>query len=736
MKKTILYLLSVLVCYQVNGQQKNLNTLLQQKVDSLSQLVRQATDDTTRINLNNQIAFEYLNEQPEKALEIYKKSLREAEKAKFMRGKVIALLGIGDFYDLAADYNTSVEYYRQTLLIATEYQFYKEASEAAAYMGFSYSQNDKYDLAIRYGMEAIRLGEQGYLLGAARGYNTIGNVYTTLKKHDLAVENFQKALAITEKIGNKPYRNTIMGNLALSYEAQKNYTKALELQLECMKENQAIQNYYGLAVNYTNIGVNYEGLKEYKKALEFHQKALAIDQKLGNQDGITTDLNEIGKIYTHLKDYAKALEYQHKSLEMATANGFKTRVYEAAASLAKTYEALNDYPTALRYEQLYAATKDSLFNEKISKQIADLQAHLNLEGKQKEIDVLSQTAEQKDLQLKAQQERAYWLIAGLIFVIFMGGLFYNRYKVNQKLNKELLQKNNEIHKQNLEIQSQKAELEQKNLQIVQQNKDMLNSIQYGKRIQAAMLPFEDRIARTLGAKNYFILYKPRDIVSGDFYWFEEYNQDKLIIAVGDCTGHGIPGAFMSMIATQILSETVFSRHIIQPDLVLNLLHKEVRRVLKQRETDRNEGMDIAYTVLHKNQQSNFELLEYAGAMNPLYICRLGELEVIEATKKPIGGGSTRYELGERYFDMKAITLNPDIETNIYYCSDGYQDQFGGKEKRKFLSKNLKNLLLNNAPLQMYEQQVILDNTITEWTKTGGERQTDDITIFGIRVGES
>ena len=263
-------------------------------------------------------------------------------------------------------------------------------------------------------------------------------------------------------------------------------------------------------------------------------------------------------------------------------------------------------------------------------------------------------------------------------------------------------------------------VEERTQELAQKNKDITSSIQYAKRIQLAILPPLEQIYKYFPQA--FILYKPKDIVSGDFYWFGLKNGKKIIAAV-DCTGHGVPGAFMSMIGHNLLNQIISENGITEPDQILNLLHRGVQNALKQGTNivDTSDGMDLALcTIDEKNSE-----LQFAGAFRPLFIINNGKLEKIEADKYPIGGSQLE---AERKFRSNTIKLNKG--DTIYMSSDGYADQFGGEKGKKFMVKRYNELLLSVQNKTMQEQAIELEHTIENWR--GNYQQVDDILIIGIR----
>ncbi len=297
---------------------------------------------------------------------------------------------------------------------------------------------------------------------------------------------------------------------------------------------------------------------------------------------------------------------------------------------------------------------------------------------------------------------------------------------NVFLEQKVRERTQEIETQAEELQSSNQALQVANHEIQKHNEDVRSSINAAFRIQTAMLPFRERIDKALGKENYFMLYKPRDIVSGDFYYFEQFD-NQVLITVADCTGHGVPGAFMSMIGINFLEDIVKNQKITQPSRVLHLLNQNIRQALKQDQHQTREGMDMNLICIDQTQK----MVQYAGAMNPLYYIENQEFKELKATKKPIGGMQTE---SEREYAEHIISFgeNPQGLT-LYLCTDGYQDQFGGEKNRKFMVGALKKLLFSIHEKPMPEQHCILDETIENWREQGNESQIDDITIMGLKL---
>jgi len=365
------------------------------------------------------------------------------------------------------------------------------------------------------------------------------------------------------------------------------------------------------------------------------------------------------------------------------------------------------------------------------KEVLDKQS-ANIAKQEEEISIKSaKIAEQETVlieQLKAIEKQKLMLYFAIIALILLAGLGFfilRAYRIKKRANKILADKNekisrqkDEIEKQRDEIQKQKEVAEKQRDQIAYQKQHITDSIEYAKKIQTALLPSLELFADDI---DHFVLYKPRDIVSGDFYWVGRFNGEQIIIAA-DCTGHGVPGAFMSMLGVSLLNEIIVNKGVLQPDQIMNQLRDAVIRTLGQKEaaSEIKDGMDMCickYTLSSK-------VLQFAGANNPLYMFSGEELTEIKADKMPVA----------IYENMKPYTLHEfqlKKGDTFYVFSDGYVDQFGGPKLKKYLSKNFKNTLLEMQSRSMLEQGASLDEIFEEWRKE--VEQIDDVTVIGVRV---
>jgi serine phosphatase RsbU (regulator of sigma subunit) len=288
---------------------------------------------------------------------------------------------------------------------------------------------------------------------------------------------------------------------------------------------------------------------------------------------------------------------------------------------------------------------------------------------------------------------------------------------------ELAEANEELNNTIEELDITNTRLNEINEELAHKNADITSSINYANRIQQAMLP---RIEQVKTAFNdFFVLFRPRDIVSGDFYWFSRINGRYSAIAAVDCTGHGVPGAFMSMIGNELLHEIIDTRRELRPDVILQQMHVGIKKVLRQDETFNQDGMDLALCVIDHEEK----VLHFGGAKNPLIYVANGELHHIRGSRFSIGGKELRIE---RQYETYQVSFAAG-EICCYMFSDGYADQFGGAEGKKFMLKKLKNLLFDIHHLPMNEQLQALQNALADWQRYR-YRQVDDILVMGFKIG--
>jgi len=424
---------------------------------------------------------------------------------------------------------------------------------------------------------------------------------------------------------------------------------------------------------------------------------------------ISVYLTIMSDIYLKQNDINAALTYTNRSLELASAYGLKDQIGDAYLQLSKLHEQLGNQGEAFTYYKNHILYRDSVKNFESIQQMADMRTDFEVAQKQIEVDLLTrQRKNQKIINILAA-------VAILLIILLAIGL-YRRYIFIKNTNVK-------IRTQRDEIEEQRDLLETHRDLLVHQKNEIIESINYAQRIQSAMLPPESYFSELLN--EHFILYKPRDIVSGDFYWIKQVKQ-YIVLVVADCTGHGVPGAFMSMLGMSNLNEIVQRRGITQAKDVLNELRIQIKHALRQegKRDESKDGIDMAICVLDRENRQ----MQYAGANIPLYLIRnvedRPELMEIKPDRMPLA----YYQSEDTSFTNHDVRLEKG--DTFYMFSDGFVDQIGGKQKKKFLSKNFKSLLVEIHDRPLHDQREILELTISDWM--GETSQIDDLLVIGVR----
>ncbi len=714
------------------------------KQDSSVYFYKKAINYKNQINdssgialLSNYIGIAYYEQGYYKnALKYYNKSLKIYQKLKNKDGEAGALGNIGVIYKYWGNTEKALENYNKALDILKQSNNLKGSAGILVNIGDILKNNSEYKSAIKKYQEAQILYDSiNNKFGVANAVNNIGIVYYEWENYDKAIEYFNNSLKLNNEIGNKRGLVDAQSNIGLIYMDKENYDKALEYFKTALSISLEINKTKAVSNCYNNMGMIYIQKDDYLKAIECYEKSLAIEKKSENKKGISGAMRNIGELHLSLGNYTQAKKYLNNSLELAIEFNIVNLQIKNFLSLYKLYKKMGNPNKALECFETFYALSDSVFSAEKHKQFNELQTKYETEKKEQQIKEQQITIEKEiaESDKKAAQRNIVVLGLGLmtilVFVIFRS---YKRKKkdnallVEQKI--EISEKNEELNQQNEEIAAQRDEIEhQRNFVVSQRDKiaeqklKITDSIKYASRIQAAIMPPVDVLKDIL--PNYFILNKPRDIVSGDFYWVGK-KDNHLIIAVADCTGHGVPGAFMSMLGIAFLNEIVNKSRIHNAAEILNRLKKQVIFSLHQTgsETEAKDGMDIAVCLIDLNKK----IISFAGANNPLYLIRNNELIEVKGDKMPVG---IRVRAKNEFTDNEIEIEKNDI---IYLFSDGYIDQFGGPETTKFKSKYFKEKLLQIHKLPIQEQCSDLDKTIEDWK--GDLQQLDDILVMGIELG--
>lgn len=616
-----------------------------------------------------------------------------------------ALLNKGLSYEMLGE---SKEAHKIFLKVADMYRQIKNEQGYAGIMeiiGNSYTTAGDYANSLKYLLIALRSREKSKdKRGIAMSYSNIGSMYAASRDTNKAIEYVLKAKNINKEIGNEyNYANNLMV-LGGYYLTKKRYNETALFLYESISVRKRLGDIPGLAGSYINLGNMHLVLNQTDSAQNYYLLALKINESGENARSLAGVYSNLGKLYLGKKDYRSALVYLSKAKNGQEKIGDFFNLSVTYQAMSEVYAAMGDYKNAYTYYNLFHRATDSMFNQNMSQSIAEMQAKYGVEKKQKENEILRQKSkldkaeiQRKEEARKKQQVIIYAVIGVALLCVLLLVVVSRTSSHRKKINAQLALQNEIIE---------------------EKNKDITDSISYAKRIQEAILPPAHVVKELLNES--FVLYQPKDIVSGDFY-FVEQSANKVLFAAVDCTGHGVPGAFMSIVGHNALSKAVKEYHLTEPGQLLDKLNMLVEETLDAHGTGIKDGMDISLCVMDQQLMK----LSWAGANNPLWIID-SENNFIEfkPDKQPIGNFENRKPFTGHEYSLKKGDM-------VYVFTDGYADQFGGPGGKKFKYSQLKEVLLSIKHLPMEEQKAILIQKIESWR--GALEQIDDICIIGVRV---
>ncbi|MCF6241624.1 MAG: tetratricopeptide repeat protein [Bacteroidales bacterium] len=663
----------------------------------------------------------------------------------------------------------ATEYAAQALQLATELKDSVQMAVSLNYLGDCYFNRKAYSMALDYYFKAYRIfqhfKEQKHI---AFSLIDIGNIYFEQNLSSIAKNYYEQAQEIFDKIGDKEGLALVYDRIGFVNLRHGNEDEALKYFINAHYFRKSLKDPELLALSNQNIAEVYLEREEYGKAIEFLNNALENfkdDKYLLNVADINT---KIGDIYVYDENYVKAIEsynhaldiykkYQHNyeisllhnrlaatyldlnkliSAKKQCLNALNIAyMYDFLDIKAKSYRLMSDIyerqkniKKAFDFQKRYAAVVDSIMEAKQINQSAEMQVSYEIQQQENEIAMLTKDGELNRATIEKQRAIAIAIGIGSVLLMIFAFSLYRSNVHKQKINKILTEQKKDIEDKNAELYQQQQAIVEQNKKIQKINKNITGSINYASRIQKAMLPKPDIFNEFF--KDAFVFFKPREQVSGDFYWISKNEEEeKVIVAVVDCTGHGVPGAFMSLIGNSYLNQIVNHQRITAPDMILNLLHINIRISLNQDKNESRDGMDLALCVFdYKNNT-----IEFAGARHPIFYIVNNELIQVKGDSMDIGGVQRE---SERRFTKQIIPIQKDMV--LYMFSDGFQDQFGGPKREKFMRKRFKDFLMEIHHLPMNEQRYRLEQKFDEWRNCGDGTdrlcdQIDDVLIVGLKL---
>ncbi|TAF74321.1 MAG: hypothetical protein EAZ53_09680 [Bacteroidetes bacterium] len=553
-------------------------------------------------------------------------------------------------------------------------------------------------------------------------YNIIATQYWEKKEYENAIKYYEISIGLNEQIGNQNGVTGINSNLAMIYFDTEQFEKSIGYFKKVNDYRKRGEDKFAAVSSSINLAVAHNKVQNYQETIKVMDEALKLAFQVNNYEQIRGCYGLIYETYEKMGNRQKSSEYfdLYKTFnEMArkqTEQKYKKGAEEAQLRASLLEAEAKNKQLLLEVQNREISKKENIINSQ-SEKIDDITGSLS------KTEIALQLIAEKEKLEKAELNQALvakensenqafytqlFAFLGLLFFVTIGLFVIKNNREKRKNNEALLLKNNEII--------------EKNISIEKQNTAIKDSINYAKRIQNALLPSEKLIKESF--KDLFIIYKPKDIVCGDFYWhkkLETENEIYTVVATVDCTGHGVPGAFMSAIGMNILNKIV-NDSCFKPGEILSKLHFEISKSLQNDDVEIRDGMDMSVVLFAKKQQKVW----FSGAKNQIIYFQNNELFELKANKEPIGGQT-------QYADIAFAEheINCDKNTIFYLFTDGFQDQFGGDENRKFMYKNLKTVLSEIHLLAFEDQKINLENKFLDWKKD--RKQTDDVLVLGIKI---
>jgi serine phosphatase RsbU (regulator of sigma subunit) len=718
-KKIIFHflILTFCFCYSISRGQQN-------KIDSLCALLKNTTTDTNRVNHLIELSGYYKTTNPDTSIIILKNAVATAENIQWGKGTIKALLRIGSTYSKLDLLDSSKVFYTKAIQISRNLHEDILLSESLIRQGRIYYDLADYTTAINNYIEALNILEKNniknYNLGSL--YHYIGSVFKRQDNMEKAKEYYKKEYALAKELNDNDLLASSLYLLSQCEDASKEQLKLLFQALKiCEKTNDKKM----VLVIYANLIDVYHETGEHDKSIFYALKSVELTkQQKGNNLEIVNSLCNLAQAYNDKKDYKTALKYLNEVKEylpslQKKASLAKKDYYRQAY---KAFQGIGDYQNALNnYKEFADIQLESLKEDKI-KSVAEIETKYDANKKSLQIQALEkekvQEANITRLEKKKQLTIIWSITGGLLLVIAFASFVFRSLRITRRQKGIIEKQKEEVDKQReiadsrrIIAEEQKEVIQYQKALVEEHQREIVDSITYAKRIQYSLLANKALLDANL--PEHFILFKPKDIVSGDFYWATK-RENKFYLAACDSTGHGVPGAFMSLLNISFLNEAINEKNIVEPHHILN----HVRQRLIENVDGGYDGMDAILVCIEENN------ITYAAANNSPTIIKNGQLISLATDKMPVGKG-------ENKTSFTLHTLAFEKNDCLYLYTDGYADQFGGPHGKKFKYKQLDELLISISNLPAAKQMKIVHQQFESWK--GNLEQVDDVLIIGIRL---
>lgn len=685
------------------------------KLDSLIAVFRAAKHDTAKIKASNLLCAEYIKlQQYDTVLIIAARNIEASTKHNYACGEADALFNTAMVY-YAQDFQLeSTDYF---LKAVNKYQLLnnkKQLAKCFGNLGTLYYRQSLYPKSLDYQTRSLKLNtEIDNKPGIAICYLAMSNVYIELLKYDKAIEYAERSIDIRKTTSDRKGIATCYLSIGIVYAYQYKYDQALKYMNQSLLINRELGNKKGIAKALENIGIIYKEKKMYKQAIANYEEALAIFREEEQTHSAASTLIHIGNLNNELGQFDKGKKALLEAVRLSKEIGTLDLLGLSYQSLSQNAYLTKNFREAYDYHVEYKNVMDTIFNKENSQALSDIKTQYEVDKKETELKTQARI-EKERLLVKAQEDKKQQniIIAGVLGILMLVSVFsvfiFRGLQKNKKANRI--------------ITAQKTEVERQKHMVDEKQKEILDSITYAKRLQMAILPPAGFIESFI--PDNFVLYMPKDIVAGDFYWMHVIKtggRELIYIAAADSTGHGVPGAMVSIVCSNALDKAINDFELTDTGKILDKTRDLVLETFARSGEEIKDGMDVSLLCIDKANGD----VTWSGANNQLwYLSPSLGLKEIKPDKQPIGKAD----------HLKPFTthaINAEKGTIFYLMTDGFADQFGGPKGKKYKYKQLEEVITTNSHKSLSEQRIALEESFKNWK--GELEQVDDVTIIGIRV---
>ena len=632
--------------------------------------------------------------------------LNVAKKNTSDKNYVNTLCEIAGYYEDKGEYEKSISFALNAGKLSDSLRYKGGKQRAFNIIGNCYLDRGDVKKALEYCLATLKIREElGLKNGIAYSYLNLGNIYFRTGDNKMALQTYSQSLKILYEVKDTLRVAVCLSNMGSIYSEMHLVKEAEEFYLKALSIRKRMNDADGLAETMSNLSVTFMDAKEYSKALDWAFQTIALYGEEGSKLGKAISYSNIGDIYEHMSDYSNAIKYQEMSMRLAMEMKSQFMLQTCYQLLAVVYSKKNDFKNALFYTEKFTQTRDSIMNSENGKQISEMQTRFETGKKQKEIELLQKDNSIRELQIAQQNAKIngqriiiFSVIGGLVILVFVISLIWSGYRRKKKINSSLEILNSEINLQ-------------KNL-IEEKNELITDSIDYARNIQSSIFPLEEKIKSYF--PEFFTLYLPKEIVSGDFYWLKEKSNNSCLFATAKCAENGVPGAFMSVTAFNMLENIDLEKNKFDPANVLDELNLNYREKFKNeiKSNAEKNKMDISMIAYDFKKME----LKFAGANTQIIIVPENKkVKIVNTKNNSIGIDKEKYT---------CETISAKKDDMIYLFTEGFMNQIPA-------AGDLQQLLISMADNNCTQQKEILQKTLSGWK--GSREQTDDVLVTGIRI---